>query len=103
LYVAVMVCGPREVKVVVRVAVPLAPAVAVAPADSTLGLPIGVVPLKNVTVPLGPAVLLLAEEIVAVNVIGVPDATVDVLGTMAVAVGALDTVTLSGTAALGGL
>jgi hypothetical protein len=92
----VIVCVPWDVKVVVRVAVPLAPALAVAPAGNTLaGLPIGVPPLKNVTVPLGPAVLLLADEIVAVIVIGVPDVTVDVLGRMAVAVVAFEIVTAS--------
>src|SRR5438046_317199 len=99
-----MLCEPVELKVQFNTAVPLAKAVADAPADTTLtGLPIGVPPSENVTVPLGPAVLLLLELMVAVNVMGVPVVTVDTLGTVAVAVAAFVTVMLSVVAAAGGL
>ena len=91
-------CEPVELNVHVSVAVPLAKARAEAPAGTTLtGLPICVPPSEKVTVPLGPTVLLLWELIVAVNVMGVPEVTVEGLGTVAVAVAvvACETVTVS--------
>ena len=91
-----MLCEPVELKVQFNTAVPLAKALADAPAGTTVtGLPICVPPSENVTVPLGPATLLLWEVIVAVNVMGVPVVTVDTLGTVAVAVAAFVTVMLS--------
>src|SRR6266853_381387 len=99
-----MLCEPVEPNVHGSAAVPLAKAVAEAPADTTLtGLPIGVPPSAKVTVPLGPTVLLLWERIWAVNVMGVPEVTVDALGTVAVAVVAGDTITVSVTAVVTGL
>ncbi|SRR6266566_5036576 len=99
-----MLWEPVELNVQVSAAVPLAKARAEAPAGTTLtGLPIWVPPSENVTVPLGPTTLLLWEVIVAVNVRGVPEVTVDVLGTVAVAVVAGDTITVSVTAVVTGL
>jgi len=99
-----MLWEPVELNVHVRAAVPLAPAETDAAAGTTLtGLPICVPPSENVTVPLGPAVLLLLELMVAVNVMGVPEATVEGLGTVVVAVVAFVTATLSVVAAAGGL
>ena len=87
---------PVEVNIVVNTAVPPAKVVAVDPAGVTLtALPIGVLPSENVTVPVAPTALPLDEEIVAVSVIGVPEATVDTLGTVAVEVAAFDTIRLS--------
>jgi hypothetical protein len=99
-----MLCEPVVVNVHVSAAVPLAKVVADAAAGTTAtGLPIGVPPSENVTVPLGPTTLLLWELIVAVNVIGVPELTLDTLATVAVAVVAFVTVTLSVVAAAGGM
>jgi len=99
-----MLCDPAELKVQLRVAVPLAKSIADAPAGTTLtGLPICVPPSENVTVPLGPAVLLLLELILAVNVMGVPEVTVDELGTVEVNVGALVTKRFFVVAEAGGL
>ena len=99
-----MLCEPVELKVQFNTAVPLAPAKTDAAAGTTVtGLPICVPPSENVTVPLGPAVLLLLELVVAVNVMGVPEATVEGLGTVVVAVVAFVTATLSVVAAAGGL
>ena len=76
-----MLWEPVELNVHVSVAVPLAKARAEAPAGTTLtGLPICVPPSENVTVPPGPTTLLLWEVIVAVNVMGVPEVTVEALG-----------------------
>ena len=55
---------PLVAKVVVKVAVPLAPTVAVAPAGVTFAVPMVVLPSLNVTVPVGPCVLLLWEPMV---------------------------------------
>jgi hypothetical protein len=94
-----MLCVPLVVKVFVSTAVPPAPAKPAAPVAVTVtGLPICVPPSKKVTVPVVPTELLLCELIVAVMVIGVPDATVVTLGTMPVAVAAFDTTTASTTA-----
>src|SRR5437868_15302961 len=91
-----MLWEPVELYVHVSVAVPLTKARAVATAGTTLtGLMICVPPSEKVTVPLGPTVLLLWELIVAVNVMGVPEVTVEGLGTVAVAVVACETVTVS--------
>jgi len=99
-----MLCEPVELNVHVSVAVPLAKAKNDAPAGATLaGLPICVPPSKNVTVPLGPAALLLWEVMLAVNVMGVPEVTVEVLGTVEVAVIAFVTVRLSVVGAAGAL
>jgi hypothetical protein len=99
-----MVFVPVELNDVVNAAVPPAPVGGAAPADTTLtGLPICVPPLKNVTVPVAPTVLLLAEEIVAVRVTFVPAATVVGLATSAVVVVAFDTVTVSVTGLATGL
>jgi len=54
---------PVVARVVLRDAVPLAPAVAVALAGVTFAVPIEVLPSLNVTVPVGPWVLLLCELI----------------------------------------
>jgi len=101
----VIVCVPVEVNVVCRLAVPLAKAIAVAPAGTTVtGLPICVVPLKNVTVPPGPAVLLLCDAMVAVSVTGVAVVTpVAGVAPSPVAVVAFDTVQVAAEDALGGL
>ncbi len=89
---------PEELKDVGNAAVPPAPVVADAGIGVTLtGLPICVPPLKNVTVPVAPTALLLPEEIVAVKVTLVPVVTVDGLAASAVAVAALDTITVSTT------
>jgi len=93
---AVMLCEPVELKVHVSAAVPPAPADADAGICVTFtGLPIAVPPSENVTVPVAPTALLLWELIEAVNVMGVPEVTVDVLATVAVAVVAFETVTVS--------
>src|SRR5438034_2370956 len=98
-----MLWEPVELNVHVSAAVPLAKARAEAPAGTTLtGLPICVPPSENVTVPPGPTTLLLWELMVAVNVMGVPEVTVEALGTVAVAGVAFVTVTWSGVAAAGG-
>src|SRR6267154_4482615 len=99
-----MVCEPVELNVHGSAAVPLAKAVAEAPAATTLtGLPIGVPPSEKVTVPLGPTVLLLWELSWGVNVMGVPEVTVDALGTVAVAVVAGDTITVAGASVVTGV
>jgi hypothetical protein len=67
------------------------------------GLPICVPPSKNVTVPLAPTVLLLADEIVAVNVTFVPAGTEGALLVRAAVVVAFETVTVSVTGAVTGL
>ena len=71
LYVEVMLCEPCELNVHSNAAVPPAQEGGQngAPNGATVaGLPICVPPSKNVTVPPGPAALLLDEEIVAVRV-----------------------------------
>jgi hypothetical protein len=97
LYVAVIDAVPIVAKEVVNAAVPPAPddVPNAGTGVTATGLPMGVAPLKNVTVPVVPAVLLLAEDIVAVSVTLVPAATVDALEARAVVVAACDTVTLS--------
>ncbi len=87
---------PVVLKEVVNAAVPPAPAVADAGVgDTATGLPICVAPSKNVTVPVVPTELLLADEIVAVKVTFAPVVTVDGLATSPVAVVAFDTITAS--------
>ena len=61
-------CDPPAEKVVVREAVALAPAVAEAPAGVALAVPRVAVPSLNVTVPVGPCVLLLCEEMATESV-----------------------------------
>jgi len=60
--------APVEAKVVLKDAVPLAPAVAVALAGVTLAVPIAVLPSLNVTVPVGPCVLLLWDAMLTERV-----------------------------------
>ena len=55
---------PVVAKVVVKTAVPLAPTVVVAPAGVTFAVPMVLLPSLNVTVPVGPCVLLLWEPMV---------------------------------------
>ena len=87
---------PVELKEVVNAAVPPAPAIADAAMGATVtGLPICVPPSKNVTVPVAPVALLLADEIVAVKVMFVPVVTVDAPVVSPVAVVAFDTITVS--------
>src|SRR5216684_2686989 len=91
-----MLCGPNELNVHVSAAVPPAPAKNDAAVGTTAtGLPIGVLPSENVTVPVAPVALLLADEMHAVRVIFVPAVTVDALAVKAVAVVAFETVTVS--------
>jgi hypothetical protein len=89
---------PVVVNVVVSVAVPPAPTVDAPTGVTDAGVPICAPPLKKVTVPVVPPVLLLLEVIVAVNVTGVAVVT-PVLGLAAsvAAVVACDTVTWSTT------
>jgi hypothetical protein len=88
-------------KEVVNAAVPPAPTDAVAAMGVTAtGLPICVPPLKNVTVPVVPTALLLADVMVAVKVTLVPVVTEVALEAKAVAVTAFDTVTASVTGAV---
>jgi len=93
LYIAVIIFVPDVVNDVLNVAVAPANVEEVAPSEATLtGLPIAVPPLKNVTVPVGPTVLTLEVETVAVSVTGTVTATVAGLGTTAAVVGAFVTV-----------
>src|SRR6267143_2959657 len=93
-----MLCEPVVLKVQDNVAVPPAQTGAGgaqknAPNGATVAVPICVLPSENTTVPPGPAALLLWELMLAVSVMGVPEVTVEELGTVAVAVVAFDTVT----------
>jgi len=81
---------------VVNVALQEAPAAADAPAGAHVTVPPKlVVPFINCTVPLGPALLLLLDETVAVKVTLPPDATLAGLDTTADVVVALVIVTAS--------
>ena len=76
--------GINSDNAVVSVALQEAPVAAVAPAGAHVMVPpTFAVPFMNCTVPLGPALLLLVEEIVAVRVTLPPDATLDGLDTTA--------------------
>ena len=57
------VCVPVVAKEIFKIAVALAPAVAVAPAGARVAVPIVAVPSLNVTFPVGPSVLLDCELI----------------------------------------
>src|SRR5215472_9069622 len=89
-----MLSLPAVEKVVVMEAVAPSPAIAVAGTAVTVtGLPICVPLLKNVTVPLTPVKLMLADETVAVSVTGVAVVTPTVgVPATAIAVAALVTV-----------
>jgi hypothetical protein len=79
---------------VVSVALQDAPVVPTAPADAhVMALPSAVVPFMNCTVPLGPTLLLLPDEIVAVRVTLAPDAMLAGLDVTAVVVVAFVMVT----------
>ena len=96
---------PVVVKDVINAAAPPAPADADAAAmgATATGLPICVPPLKNVTVPVVPTALLLADVMVAVKVTLVPVVTDAALAAKAVAVTAFDTVKTSVTGVVTGL